>query len=126
MKKTTIITAVIAILMLTNMAYSKNIKPPRPDELANKMVEKLCADVALTYDQKDMLQMKAINFAIKMQEANSNTNNEEAFVLRKKASDEYQATVDSICTPKQKEQFLIKHKERKDAAVSKTTLKNKK
>lgn len=125
MKKTTLITAVIAILMLTTVAYSKTVKPYTADELATKMVDKLSADVALTYGQKNRLQIKATDFAIKMQEANLNANKEEAFALRKKASDEYQATVDSIFTPEQKEKFSKKQKERKEAAVSKTMLKNK-
>jgi len=110
MKKLKLVTAIIAIFLISNLLFAGN-----PENIAVKMIEKLSNDVILTDSQRVVIQTKADEYVLKMQNVNLITNIEEQFALRKQISKEYDASLDSLLTIEQREQLMIKIKERKDA-----------
>jgi Spy/CpxP family protein refolding chaperone len=123
MKTPKLISALIAIFLFSNLLFAGNPVKGNPDNIASKMVEKLSKDVTLTDAQKTALQTKAKEFAAKRQQANALTNEADKLAIKKKASDEYKAAIDSICTPEQRAQITQKKEDRKKNSSDKFTTK---
>jgi cell division protein FtsX len=110
MKTPKLMTAIIAILLLSNLLFAGN-----PKSTADKMIEKLNTDVTLTNDQKNDIKKNIKAFNTKLHTANSMADKEEKYLLRKKAFDEYKSKLDSILTLEQKAQLETQIKGRKES-----------
>ena len=119
MKTPRLITAVIAILLFSNLIFAGN-----PENYATKKVVKLCKDIVLTDSQKVIIQAKAKVFASKMQSASLITNNIEKTSIQNQAVQGYKMALDSVLTTEQKTQLITKRNERRDIIMNK--LKSKK
>ncbi|MDD4991755.1 MAG: hypothetical protein PHR83_05920 [Paludibacter sp.] len=116
MKTLKLITAVIAILFLSNLTYAGSPKVTSPeDNLADLLIEKMGKDVTLTDSQKVVVKQKLTKYIVKVQNAHALSNSNEKFTKKAQASNEYQLSLDSILTNTQREQLNIKIKEREEA-----------
>ena len=119
MKKFKLITAVIAVLVYTNLLFAGNPKTSgSEDNLANLLIEKMGKDVVLTDSQKLVIKTKLKTYIIKMQNAHALTKNDERFSKKEQASNEYQSSLDSILTPTQSQQLQLKIKERENVKLT--------
>jgi len=78
------------------------------------LVTKLNKDVTLTDSQQVIIKRNVSKFIVKMQNANTETNPEKKLSIKKAASEEYKAVLDSILTTNQREQLKIKIKAREN------------
>jgi|GEM_PF-3566356 len=106
--------AIIAIHVISNFAFAGN-----PENLGSKMIEKLNKDVQLTDSQKVILQVKATDFALKMQNAKSQTNTADISAIKKQANQEFKTCMDSLLTNDQKAKLTIRKNERRQAIIKK-------
>jgi len=124
MKTPKVFTVFFVIILFTNVLYAGNSSQGNTDDKANKMVERLSKDIALTDSQIVIIRAKAKAYRIKFEESNKITNQKD-FVLKKiKTSKEYRMALDSILTNNQREQLTIKQEERREAILSKYQNKN--
>ena len=114
MKKVKLLTALIAVLLFSNLVFAGN-----PEILASKMVEKLNNDVQLTDSQKVVLQLKAKEFAVKIRNANSQSNNADKSTSKKQANLEYKTSLDSVLTNDQKTKLNTRITERRQVIIKK-------
>jgi uncharacterized membrane protein YbjE (DUF340 family) len=119
MKTPKLMTALIAILLFTNLLFAGN-----PENIVTKKVAKLCEDIVLTDSQKVIILAKANMFATKMQSASSLTKDTEKNSILNQAGQEYKTALDSVLTIEQKTQLVTKRNERRDIIMNK--LKSKK
>jgi hypothetical protein len=77
------------------------------------MVTKLSNDIALTDSQRVVIQAKANDFAVKMQNANSLTNADAKTTTKKQALSDYKTFLESVLTNDQKQQLTLKQNNRK-------------
>jgi hypothetical protein len=113
MKKLKLITAVIAVLTLSNLISAANPKNGKSDNLADLVIEKLNKDVQLTDSQKIILIKRFNVFVNKMDEANNKSTEKDKFNSKKQYSDDYEIVLDSVLSSNQKQQLSIKIAERK-------------
>jgi len=109
MKKLKLMTALIAVLLFSDLVFAGN-----PENLANKIMAKLGKDISLTDSQKVFIQAKLQTFVVTLQNSNSNVD-----ANTKKAYHAYLATLDSILTTEQKTQLITKRNARRDASINK-------
>ena len=112
MKKVKLIMALGAVLVFSNLVFAGN-----PNNLATKMITKLSNDIALTDSQRVVIQAKANEFAVKMQNANSLTNADAKTTTKKQALSDYKTFLENVLTSDQKQQLMIKQNNRKQNAT---------
>lgn len=103
MKGLKFIAAVTASILCFSFVQGTNPEKGKNDNLAGLVVEKLNKDVQLTDSQKIILKEKFKTFAVKVEDADKQSNEKVKFDIKKTASDEYEHALDSILNPKQKE-----------------------
>lgn len=119
MKKIKLITAVVAALVCMNFVFAVSPLKGNADKLAAIMVEKVNADVQMTDSQKTIMLVKAKEFAITMQIANSKTSKDEKSFIKKDAYQKYNMSLDSLLTDEQRNQLKVKRTERKTININK-------
>jgi ABC-type Fe3+-citrate transport system substrate-binding protein len=118
MKKLKLMTAIIAILLFSNVLFAGNPNTETSDDISNTMVESTHNDVTLTSSQKEILKKKANEYAVNLLQARAMSDKDESYVFMKTVTDNYQAALDSLLTPDQKVLKEKKIKERIDALVA--------
>ena len=111
MKKLKLMTAIIAVLMFSNLLFAGNPNTDTSDDISNNMVEFVHNDVKLTPDQKDVLKKKAKEYTDKLMQARAMDDKEASYIFMKDVTENYKAALDSILTPDQK---VIKDKNFKE------------
>jgi ABC-type Fe3+-citrate transport system substrate-binding protein len=124
MKKLKLMTAIIAILLFSNVLFAGNPNTETSDDISNTMVESTHNDVTLTSSQKEILKKKANEYAVNLLQARAMSDKDESYVFMKTVTDNYQAALDSLLTPDQKVLKEKKIKERIDALVAKVNSNN--
>jgi len=110
-------TAIIAVLMFSNLLFAGNPNTETSDDISNNMVEFVHNDVKLTPDQKGTLKKKAKEYADKLMQARAMSDKEASYVFMKTVSETYEAAMDSILTTDQKMLKDKKKNERIDEIV---------
>lgn len=117
MKKLKLMTAIIAVLMFSNLLFAGNPNPETADDVSNNMVEFVHNDVTLTPAQKDVLKKKSKEYADKLMQARAMDDKEASYMFMKDVTENYKAALDSILTPDQKVLKDKKFKERIDKII---------
>ena len=120
MKKLKLMTAIIAILLVSNLAFAVKPLTGDVDEFARIKVKQLNNLITLTDSQKVIIEKKAREFGLKILNRDSITYQ----LFSPQYKDEYKMAIDSILTSDQKALFAQKQLERKNAI--KAILKSKK
>jgi len=111
MKKVKLLTALIAVLLFSNLMFAINPLTGNVDDFAKNKVKQLNKMVALTDSQKVIVERKAHEFGMKMLNRDSVTYE----VFSPQYKQEYKMAIDSILTSDQKVQLAQKQLERKNA-----------
>jgi len=111
MKTPKLIMAIAAMFFLTNLSFGVNPKK-NANQIATVMVQKMSADIVLTDSQKIAIKAKAIEFATKVQNANSKSDKTEKGTLKKQSFQAFRGVLDSLLTNEQKALLKTKSNER--------------
>ncbi len=114
MKQLKFITALIAVLTVSNLSFSNNLNKSKNDDLTEMVIEKLNKDIQLTDSQ--IVEIKSIfNILIKEIESSDSIKDEGGrFTFKTKVIVKYEHSLDSILTPSQREKKKQKEDERKN------------
>lgn len=124
MKKLKLITAAVAVLVLSNFVYAGN--PTKKDytlNLADNMVKHLCKDINLTDSQKLVIQTFAKEYETKLRNINQVENSESKKTINKQIVLEYRSGLDNILTKEQIDTLRTKRIERSLSALNNNKIK---
>jgi len=83
MKKLKLMTAIIAILVFSNLLFAVNPNTETADDISTAMVNNLNNDVTLTSVQKEAIKKKTDEYANNLIQARAMTNKDDSYVLMK-------------------------------------------
>lgn len=107
----TIITIAMVTVVFAGNSSNKNI-----EDGAKLIVNKIDNDVKLSNNQKNILIKKAKEFLVQNQDS-SFTSKELQFQNKKRALMIFNASLDSVCTPEQRTQLVLKREARRQAFI---------
>lgn len=105
MLKRTIIGALIAVPFFLNLVFSVTTNYTN---LSDSMVKSLCNDIVLTDSQKVVIQAKAKDYALKIQNISQMPNDSTRSTFQKQVVLGYRAVLDSVLTKSQKDSLYSK------------------
>jgi len=114
MKQLKFSTALVAVLLCSNLLFAGKPKPETANDISSTMVEFVHKEVNLTPTQKEVLKKKANDYANKLMQARAMADTVASYIFMKTESEKYEAAMDSILTPDQKVVRVKKQKERLD------------
>lgn len=117
MKKLKLMMAIIAILVFSNLLFAAKPLTNDDNNLAGLMVDKLDKSVILTDSQRVVILQNVKAFILKVQNIDTSLSDNEKFKLKKQASDDYDAFLESVLTNGQKETLVMKIKVTQDSIM---------
>jgi len=125
MKKVKLFTAIIAIFISSNLLIAVNPNTKNyTKNLANNMLKNLCKDVNLTDSQKIMIQTKAKEYEVKLQNLSQQSNVTSRHSINVQTVNDYRSMLKGILTKDQVDSLESKRIARLKIASIKNNTKN--
>lgn len=112
MKTTKLIAGTIAVMLFSNFLIAGSPNDGQTKKLANNLLNHLSQDIVLTDTQKIIIQTRADEFEVKLQDLSNKSDQETKKKLKSEAMKRYSVVFDSVLTVEQCDTLRSKQMER--------------